>query len=131
MDIDNQKTIKNFRQKGSVVIYTIFIMIAVMVISLSLMRVLLPKLKLTGESISSVIAFYAADSGMEWCLFSNRDDPAQSPIVPEQPLTLNYITGITIQYYSGNNPTTCPSGAAIDFRIVGTYRGISRSLEVF
>ena len=122
---------KNPEQKGSIIIYTILIMTTITMISIYLMRILLPKLRTTNEAVNSTIAFYAADSGMEWCIFANRDDSTQLPAVPTQPVSLKVITGAAIQYYSGNNSTSCPSGAAINFRTVGTYQGISRSLEIF
>lgn len=116
-------------QSGSVIIYTVLIMIAVMVISLSLMRILLPKLKVTGESISSVVALYGADSGLELCIFTNRVDTSAmtSPPTLSTLLTNFTIAGVNIQSY----PNPCPFNGAVGFRTVGTYRGISRSLEVY
>lgn len=123
---------KQNHQGGSIIIYTLLILFVVLTISLALMRLLVPKFRTVKESVYSTVSLYAADSGMEWCIFSNRTDPAGPMTVPAQPASLNTIQSVTIQYYdSGNSPTVCPYNSAIGFRTVGTYRGISRSLEVF
>lgn len=121
------------RQQGSILIYTMLVLIAITTISLALLSLFIPKFKIAGESISSVVAISVADSVMEWCLFSNRDDPAGPPVVPPQPTfstsTANFP--ITYQIYRGAAVSTCPSGETpLDYRTVGNYRGISRSLEI-
>lgn len=116
------------KEAGSILIYTILIMVVVTTVSVALMRLLVPKFRIVKESVYSTNALYAADSGMEWCILSNRIDPS-SATIPGQPTTVN---SATILYYDlSNNLTTCDYGGAVGFRIVGTYRGISRSLEAF
>lgn len=123
----------NMGQRGSILIYTILVLISVTTISLALLKLFIPKFKVASESISSVIAISVADSAMEWCLFSNRDDPASLPVVPPKPSfsisTANFP--ITYQIYRGGAVSTCPSGETpLDYRTVGNYRRISRSLEI-
>ena len=124
--------ISNIRQRGSILIYTMLVLIAITTISLALLRLFIPKFKIARESISSVVAISVADSVMEWCLFSNRDDPTGLPVVPPQPIfsisTTNFP--ITYQIYRGGAVSTCPSGETLDYRTVGNYRGISRSLTI-
>lgn len=117
-------------QKGSIIIYTLLILIAVIVIAIALIRLLLPKFASVRESIYSTVAIYAADSGLEWCLYSNRVDPTVRTI-PPQITTLSTVQAVTIQYYNGAVSTTCPYNTAVSFRIVGSFRNISRSLEIF
>jgi len=123
----------DMRQRGSILIYTILVLISITTISLALLRLFIPKFKVASESVSSVVAISVADSVMEWCLFSNRDDPASPPIVPPQP-TFSISTAnfpITYQIYRGGAVSVCPPGEApLDYRTVGNYRGISRSLEI-
>lgn len=125
--------ISNMRQRGSILIYTILVLISITTISLALLRLFIPKFKIASESVSSIVAISVADSVMEWCLFSNRDDPASPPVVPPQP-TFSISTAnfpITYQIYRGAAVSTCPSGETpLDYRTVGNYRGISRSLEI-
>lgn len=123
----------DMRQRGSILIYTILVLISITTISLALLRLFIPKFKVASESVSSVVAISVADSVMEWCLFSNRDDPAGLPIVPPQPTfsisTVNFP--ITYQIYRGGAVSACPSGETpLDYRTVANYRGISRSLEI-
>lgn len=124
--------ISNIGQRGSILIYTILVLISITTISLALLRLFIPKFKVASESVSSVVAISVADSVMEWCLFSNRDDPANPPVIPPQPgfsiSTANFP--ITYQIYRGGVVSTCPSGETLDYRTVGNYRGISRSLEI-
>ena|SRR3989344_1303509 len=125
--------INGIRQQGSILIYTMLVLIAITTISLALLRLFIPKFKVASESISSVVAISVADSAIEWCLFSNRDDPAGPPAVPPQPIfsisTANLP--ITYQIYRGGVVSVCPSGETpLDYRTVGNYRGISRSLEI-
>lgn len=58
------------------IIYTIIILSTVVMISLSLIRLLLPKFLIVRESVYSAMALYAADSAMEWCLFEQRGGPS-------------------------------------------------------
>ena len=61
MKFNNQIKIKD-KQNGSIIIFTLLIMITVMVISITLMRLLIPKLRIVRESIYSVVAVYSAHS---------------------------------------------------------------------
>lgn len=133
MRILSKLKIRNIYQRGSILIYTMLVLIAITTISLALLSLFISKFKVANESISSVVAISVADSVMEWCLFSNRDDPASPPAVPPQP-TFSISTAnlpITYQIYRGVVVSTCPSGQTpLDYRTVGNYRGISRSLEI-
>jgi|SRR3989338_5525320 len=129
MKFNNQIKIKD-KQNGSIIIFTLLIMITVMVISITLMRLLIPKLRIVRESIYSVVAVYAADSGMEWCIFANRKDINAMATPPPQILSLQTIPGVTVQIY-GPSGATCSYNESVDYRTVGTYNSISRSLEVF
>jgi len=115
-------------ERGSILIYTILVIISIMITAITMVKLLVPKLRVASESVSSLVALYAADSAMEWCLLSNRDQPGP-PNVPSQP-TISINAGVTYQIYTGSSITICPAGAALNYRTVGNYRGISRSLEV-
>lgn len=79
-----------------------------------------------------MIALYAADSAMEWCLFSNRTDPASLQPIPSKLQQLNIIPNVIIEYYSfsGSSASSCSYQATLSFRTVGIYQSISRSLGV-
>ncbi len=126
---NNQNQKLKLLEKGSILIYSVLVMAVVLTVSMTLMRTLILKFYVAREAINSTIAIYVADSAMEWCIFSNGDNPATSPTVPPQPT--NSINGTSHQIYRNSTTSTCPSGENVNYRTVGNYRGISRSLEVY
>ena len=110
-------------QNGSIIIFTILMLSAILAITLTLTRIFIPKIRAITEATDSVSAVYAADSALEWCLYNNRE---KSPILP-QPVMAN---GATYQIYNNGSPSTCPGGETLNYRTVGTFRGVARSFEV-
>lgn len=109
---------KRGRERGSIIIFTVLMLGSILAISLSLAAIFLPKIRaISNAGSSSVGAFYAADSGLEWCLYNSRGNSA----LPEPVLSNGATYTIT--------PGTC-SGQPLDEQIVGTYQGVSRSLEL-
>ena len=99
-----------------------------MSISFAVLGIFLPKIKVASDPFKSVFALYAADSGLEWCLYVNRSKP-------NPPAIQNTLAnGSTFSMYypsSGFTPATCAaSEAPFDHRSVGTYQDVSRSLEI-
>lgn len=99
----------------------------ILTITLALGNILLPKLKTASNAVSSTAAVYAADSALEWCLYTQRGRlPATG-----QPTIAN---GATFAIYfpgSANTLATCASTETpVNHRVVGTYRGVSRSFIV-
>jgi threonine/homoserine efflux transporter RhtA len=90
-------------------------------ITLALAGIYLPKLRAIGDAgAGSVGAIYAADSALEWCIYINRANPA----LP-QPIMSNGATYTILP----NVPNTCTI-LPLNNQAVGTYRNVSRSLEV-
>lgn len=113
--------IKN-NEKGSIIIFTLLMVASILSITLTLVNIFIPRLRTYSESTSSTGALYAADSAMEWCLYTAREKP---PL--PQPVLSN---GATYEIYQNGTPSDCPGGETLDYRTVGTYRGVSRSYEV-
>ncbi len=87
-------------------------------ITLALVAIFLPKLKDTTDAgANSVGAIYAADSALEWCIYTNRQNPA----LP-QPTMSNGATYRLI-------PSDCTI-LPLNSQVVGTYNNVSRSLQV-
>lgn len=87
-------------------------------ITLALAGIYLPKLRAVGDAgAGSVGAIYAADSALEWCIYTNRANPA----LP-QPVMANGATYRLI-------PADC-TVMPLNHQAVGTYHNVSRSLEV-
>jgi hypothetical protein len=109
--------------KGSIIIFTVLMLSAMLAISLTLTSIFIPKIKSIAEAADSIGAIYAADSAMEWCLYNNRgNNPPLS-----QPIMAN---GSTYQIFRDGSLSTCPGGETLNYRTVGTFRRVSRSFEV-
>ena len=108
---------------GSIIVFTVLMLSAILAITLTLTRIFIPRIRSITEATDSIGAVYAADSAMEWCLYSNR---GKAPLL-SQPAMSN---GATYQIYRDGAPSTCTGGESLNYRTVGTYRGVSRSFEV-
>lgn len=111
------------KEKGSIIIFTLLTTASILTITLTLVNIFIPRLRAISESQNSATAIYAADTAMEWCLYIAREKPA----VPQPTMS----TGATyVIYDSTGAETLCPAGEELNYRSVGTFRGVSRSFEV-
>ena len=107
--------------EGSVIIFTLLILGSMLAITLSLAGIYLPKIRAVRDAgAGSVSAIYAADSALEWCIYTNRLNPA----LP-QPVMAN---GATYRILPANK-ADC-TALPLNNQAVGTYRNVSRSLQV-
>ena len=113
--------------RGSVIIYSVLILTTIMIISFVLLSVFLPELKTSNDTVKSVLASYAADSAIEWCIYVNRDNPS-----PPGPPVMSNGTTYNIYYIPTNALATCSSAteSPLNHRAVGTYSDVSRSFQV-
>ena len=87
-------------------------------ITLALAGIYLPKLQAVGDaSAGSVGSIYAADSALEWCIYTNRANPVLPQTVMSNGATYTLI------------PADCTI-LPLNHQVIGTYRNVSRSLEV-
>lgn len=96
----------------------------ILTITLSLGNIFLPRLRTSTEAINSVAAIYTADSALEWCLHEQR---ARTPSVsaPIMSIIADYVI------YFGSGLASCaPAEEPLNHRAVGTYRGVTRSLDM-
>ncbi|KKR02620.1 MAG: hypothetical protein UT29_C0001G0100 [Candidatus Yanofskybacteria bacterium GW2011_GWA1_39_13] len=111
-------------QKGSILIFSVLMLGVILTITLSLGNIYLPRLKTSTEAINSVAAVYTADSALEWCLHEQRGR-TPSVVTP----TISIIATYTI--YFGSGIATCaPAEDPLNHRAVGTYKGVTRSLDI-
>ncbi len=116
--------VRNGPEKGSILMFTLFAMALVLSISLSILAIFLPKFKIASDSVSSVVAAYAADSSLEWCMYSQRGK--LNP--PPKPTS---IGPATVNIYFGAAVANCtPAEKPLNHRAVGSYRGVARSFEI-
>jgi len=126
--------------KGSIIIYALLLMSAILAASLSLSAIFLGKFRAVTGARDSAVALYAADSAAEMCLYMARFN------VPLVTLTMG-TPGIDIAVYdgSGNQIEEMSGGALVgsggqdcakigsesfQFRAVGSYRSTTRALEI-
>jgi len=110
-------------ERGSIIIFTVLMLSAILAITLTLTRIFIPRIRSITEANDSIGAVYAADSAIEWCLYTNRE---KAPPLA-QPVMSN---GATYQIYRNGVPSACPGGEELNYRTVGNYRGVSRSFEI-
>lgn len=112
-------------QKGVIAIITILFITFLVSIVLALASIILPRLRISSEIKRSVGAFYAADSAMEWCLYRNKDPNSDGPAMQNGSSYVLFLSGTT------NPPSpTCSSPGAPSVKSIGTFQGVTRSLEV-
>lgn len=114
-------------QKGSIIIFSVLMLGVILTITLTLGNIFLPKLRTATQVGNSVVAAYAGDSILEWCLYTQR---GKLPAIGQP----NMVNGATFAiYYPGtaNTIASCSSAEKpLNHRAVGTYRGVSRSFIV-
>lgn len=108
---------KRNRQSGVIVIFTAIILGILISISLGLEAIFTPKIKLAAEVKNSVGALFAAESGLEWCLYNNQAVPSPTPAPPTMSNGSTYIL----------TPADC-SGRSL--KSTGTYKGVTRAFQV-
>ncbi len=120
-------------QRGSILIYAMLTMSAMLAIGLTLTGLFVGKLKSAGEARNSTLAIYAADSAVEKCLYEAREKKKTDPQLP----VMVFTSGATYKITSadiGNTDVTldCSAlgSASFGFRATGEYRGVRRTLEI-
>ena len=108
----------NKKEQGSVLIFSLLITGTIIIMTLTLVAIYIPKIRIAFESVGSSVAMMAADSATEWCLYVNR---GKLPSV-SQPTMSNGATYVL-------TPSDCTT-QPLNFRAVGTYKGVSRSFKV-
>ncbi|MDP3954093.1 MAG: hypothetical protein Q8Q06_01585 [bacterium] len=100
--------------KGSALVLSVLIVNTLLSMAIVLTLIFVPKIKVSTNIKNSVSAIYAADSGIEYCLYVNRVDSVSAP-------TLN----------NGATYTVIPSDCSTTtIRAIGEKDGTTRSLEV-
>lgn len=125
LDKDNVILIKysqpSTKESGVAVIFTLLLMGFFLSIVLTLSAIFIPKIRIASDIKSSVGALYAAESGIEWCLYIDR---IGSTVQPTMSNSADFINGIT------NAPFMEADCSVFPIKSVGTYRGVTRSFEV-
>lgn len=113
------------KERGSVIIYAVSILSILVAITISITYIFIPKLKTASAAVNSINALYAADSGIEWCLYVNR-------LKPSPPSKPTFLSGAVAEIYSnrGREGVSDCQEPFLDHRSVGTYKNVARSFSV-
>lgn len=129
-------------QRGSIIVYALLTMSIMLVIGLSLESLFLRKFHRTTSARDSVMALYAADTGVEMCLNEartlSRNAGAHDDLITTTTGTLPSGATFVIKGSGGSIPrTTTITGDchglgshSLEFRVTGTYHGVQRTLEI-
>ena len=121
-------------QRGSIIIYAMVTMTAMLAIGVTLSGLFVGKLRAAAAARDSTGAVYAADSAVELCLYEARQATNQpNPSFEGKPDTLsNGSTFQIINVATGDDITDdCSAlGDTFQFRATGMNRGVRRTLEI-
>lgn len=115
-------------QRGSIILYAMLIMSAMLAIGLTLNGLFIRKLRAAGVARDSVAALAAADSAAEMCLYEARHGIDLAAMTFENEATFSVADLATGTDITADCSTV--SSASFGFRATGTYHGVRRTLEV-
>ncbi len=125
----NRNPISTDSQRGSIILYAMLTMSVMLAIGLTLNSLFISKLRQATAARNTMVALYAADSAAEACLYSARTAMPGNALVMQ-----NGATFAIISTAAGNPDITgdCSTlgSSSFGFRATGTFRGVSRTLEI-
>ena len=109
------------------VLYAILMMTVMLAVSLALNSLFISKLRAAESARDAIVAFYAADSASESCLYQAR-------INADAPLTMDNGATYAILNLAGNADITADcstlGSGSFGFQATGAFHGTSRALEI-
>jgi hypothetical protein len=118
------------RDSGQVMLFIVFVILfLVMFVSLYISRSLARHAKVSNGVVSSVQAYYVADSSSEDVLYQLSDPAFDVDLTTSTPITLdNYFNpqgGNALAFVSEEGPST------LKVDVIGTYKNTSRAIQLF
>jgi hypothetical protein len=114
------------KQKGISVLYAVFVVVVLLAISLGLSSILISQIKTLGEAGHSVVAFYAADSGVEKVLM-DRQSPDQTSGYYDGSLSADISYSL---YVTEGGSGDCSSDYYYCIKSIGSYKDTRRAIEI-
>ncbi len=111
--------------QGQILLLTLLILTSMMVASLAAVDFIVPGIKMSRTQAYSTIAYFAAEAGCErslWEVYKNNFDTSRSDQNGIYQTTLNNGSTYVVNYDRSGNTRT--------FTAIGSYQGVSRSVEV-
>ncbi len=113
---------KQSKERGSSILYVTLLVGALLVVVLGISGILIYQIKITSGIGYSVVAFYAADSGIENLLL-NRNNPSDK--------TVNLQNNATYKIFVlGGGEDGCSAELNYCVRSLGSYMGVKRAIEI-
>jgi len=133
--IKNRKQkIENRRQKGVSILFAVLIMNIILAIGLGISFISLQQTKMMREVGYSVIAFYAADNGIERGLYALYVEGVLPPFSEQGYLDLNENGSQDSEDSTYSINTIFPGADCealnICLKSIGIYKGTSRAIEI-
>lgn len=110
-------------EKGATLLFAILILASVFLISLAVATSILTQRRLSSAIGDSLVAFYAADSGIENRLFDAKGGTPTTGNCADFGLTFGNGATCTIS-------SVTKEAGATTIRSIGSYRGVKRGMEV-
>lgn len=118
-------------QRGSIIVYAMLTMAAMLAIGLTLTGLFIGKLRSAAGSRDSTTAIYTADSAVEKCLYEARGGKQADPLIFDNGATYTIAspssTGSDVDV---TNDCSVLGAQTFRFRAVGSYHGVRRALEI-
>lgn len=121
----------NYKSEKGVILFLSMVVMAILLsIGLALSAILIGQIRIMRGIGDSVIAFYAADTGIEKMLLY-RNDPHSAPMPFNDSLTNTASYDVTVVDYDGVSCTVnLPDTISFCLRSSGTFHDVKRAIEV-
>ena len=114
-------------KKGISVLYAVFIMSILMAISFGISAILISQIKMLGEIGHSVVAFYAADSGIEKAMYALYSQGVSLPFSYSG--TVGGASYSVSGFGSGTLDCPTPTNQYYCIKSIGEYQKTKRAIE--
>ena len=115
------------KEKGAVLFISVIILTIFLAIVFGLSTILVGQIRIIGGMGDSVVAFYAADSGIERLLLNRETPPLGVSPVRNLPNGASYQVTVISREEIGCLDPLVPNFCVTS---IGTYRGVSRAIEI-
>lgn len=111
-------------RKGVSLLLTLLIMAAIIAIAIGVSRLSTQEIKISRESPTSMIAYYAAESGVEWAMYEDRINGMASQSYSNYNFCLDI--GNSVCYVVGASGTSPNRTITAN----GSYKGVVRAIQL-
>jgi len=130
---NRKQKIENRKQKGVSILFAILIMTAILTIGLGVSVIITQQTKMLREIGYSVIAFYAADSGIEGVLYEDKLCRRPTCSTSSPPAICPGCDGLPSGYNTSfilENGASYNASYATTTKSIGSYKTIKRAIEL-